>query len=128
MDIAKDLALIDELCARDLPAGHSGHHAAWLGPGDWPDASDCYAYEAAVAERLTDRWGRPSRWGTVTLQERSARSEVIPEPWAKLADLAVDLRTWEIPGSDRRVTLAVADRNGEDQPQLRVVVTDIAPP
>ncbi|MER6183226.1 hypothetical protein [Streptomyces sp. NPDC001652] len=128
MDIAKDLALIDALCSRDFPAGHSGYHAAWLGPGDWPDASDCYAYEAAVAERLTDRWGEPSRWGTVTLQERIARGEVIAEPWAMLTALAIDLRTWEIPGSDRRAVLAVADRNGEDQPRLRVFVTDTDPP
>lgn len=128
MDIAKDLALIDALCARDFPAEHSGYHVAWLGPGDWPDASDCYAYEAAVGERLTHRWGEPSRWGTVTLQERVARGEVIPEPWATLADLALDLRTWDIPGGDRSVTLAVADRNAEDQPQLGVFVTDIDPP
>lgn len=128
MDIAKDLALIDALCSRDFPAGHSGYHAAWLGPGDWPDASDCYAYEAAVVERLTHRWGEPSRWGTVTLQERIARGELIPEPWAMLAAQAVDLRTWDVPGSDRLVTLAVADRNGEDQPQLQVLVTNIDPP
>ena len=47
---------------------------------------------------------------------------------AVLAALAVDLREWDIPGGDRRAVLAVADRNGEDQPRLRVFVTDIDPP
>ncbi|MCT9076066.1 hypothetical protein [Streptomyces fulvoviolaceus] len=137
MDIAKDLALIDLLCARDFPAEHSGtdgapagpgYHSAWLGPGDWPDASDCYAYEAAVVERLTQRWGASSRWGTVTLGERIAGGEDIPKPWPMLSALASDLRTWEVPGSSRLVTVAVADRDDENQPQLWVVVTDTDPP
>lgn len=137
MDIAKDLDLIDLLCARDFPAEHGGsdaglagpgYHTAWLGPGDWPDASDCYAYEEAVAERLTQRWGGPSRWGSVTLGERIARGEDIPEPWAMLSALVSDLRTWQAPGAGRWVTVAVADRDEESRPQLWVVVTDIDPP
>ncbi|MDN3027723.1 hypothetical protein [Streptomyces sp. S.PB5] len=128
MDIAKDLALIDALCARDFPAEHSGCHTAWLGPGDWPDASDCYAYEAAVVARLTERWGEPSRWGTVTLEVRIARGEVIPEPWATLTALAVDVHTWIEPVSRRHVTLAVADHEEGNQPQLWVAVTESDPP
>jgi hypothetical protein len=128
MDIAKDLGLIDLLCARDFPAEHSGYHAAWLGPGDWPDASDCYAYEAAVVERLTQRWGAASRWGTMPLEERIARGEDISDPWAMLTALAVDVRTWVEPGSSRRVTLAVADRDEETQPRLWVAVTQTDPP
>ncbi|WP_329341719.1 hypothetical protein OG866_37445 [Streptomyces sp. NBC_00663] len=128
MDIAKDLALIDQLCARDFPAEHDPYHTAWLGPGDWPDASDCYAYEAALVERLTERWGESDRWGTVTLEERIARGEVIPEPWAMLTALAIDVRTWIVSGGGRRVTVAVADRDEESRPQLWVGVTRSAPP
>ncbi|NUS30097.1 MAG: hypothetical protein HOV92_38595 [Streptomyces sp.] len=128
MDIAKDLALIDQLCARDFPAAHDPYHAAWLGPGDWPDARDCYAYEAALVERLTQRWGASDRWGTVTLVERIARGEAIPEPWAMLTALAIDVRTWVVPGTGRRLTVAVADRDEENQPRLWAGVTQTAPP
>ncbi|MBE8470797.1 hypothetical protein [Streptomyces justiciae] len=128
MDIAKDLALIDQLCARDFPSEHERYHIAWLGPGDWPDVSDCYAYEAALVERFTQRWGEAARWGTVTLEERIARGEEIPEPWALLTDLAIDVRTWEVSDSIRRVTLAVADREDENRPRIWAAVTETAPP
>ncbi|MFF5498661.1 hypothetical protein [Streptomyces aquilus] len=128
MDIAKDLALIDMLCARAFPSAYERYHTAWLGPGDRPDASDCYAYEAAVVERLTQRWGEASRRGTVTLEERTARGEVIPEPWATLTALAIDVRTWAVPESGRHVTVAVADRDEENPPRLWLAVTETAPP
>lgn len=136
MDIAEDLALINRLCTRDVPAEHGrtdvglsgpGYHIAWLGLRDWPGADDCYAYEAAIAERLTTWWGEPARWGTVTLGERIARGEDIPEPWAMLSALADDLRTWQVSDPGRWATLAVADRDDEKQPRLFVVVTDIDP-
>ncbi|MER6675451.1 hypothetical protein [Streptomyces sp. NPDC000983] len=139
MDIASDLALIDRLCARDLPEAHGGslgadavtdppgYHRAVLGPSDWPSAEDCYAYEAALAERLTDRWGEPSRWGTTTLVERLARGEHIPEPWALLGALATELRTWPRP-DDRRLTLTVVDADGDTPLQVLVVVTTTDPP
>ncbi|KUO17154.1 hypothetical protein [Streptomyces dysideae] len=136
MDIANDLALIDLLCTRDFPAartgpdedtGGPGYHMAGLGQRDWPDADDCYAYEAAVTERLTTRWGEPSRWGTVTLAERIARGEHIPEPWSRLSALAVELRTWEASDTGRWVTVAVADHDAEEQPHVFVVVTNTAP-
>ncbi|PWI20955.1 hypothetical protein DI272_41975 [Streptomyces sp. Act143] len=128
MDIAEDLALIDLLCARDFPAKRDRYHTAWLGPGDWPDASDCYAYEAALVERLTQRWGEAARWGTVTLAERLGRGEEIPEPWATLTALAIDVRTWDLSDGIRRVTLAVADQDEENQPRVWVAVTETAPP
>jgi len=128
MDIAKDLALIDLLCARAFPSEHERYHTAWLGPGDWPDVSDCYAYEAAVAERLTQRWGEASRRGTVTPAEHIARGEVIPEPWATLTALAIDVRTWVVPENGRHVTVAVADRDEENHPRLWLAVTETTPP
>lgn len=133
MDIASDLALIDRLCTRDVPARHSGsdpsgtgYDQAVLGLRNWQNADDCYAYEAAIAERLTARWGKPSRWGTSTLIERSARGERIPEPWAMLSEAATDLLTWEASG--RWVTLTVIDGNAEELPQVLLVVTTTDPP
>ncbi|MFC8346999.1 hypothetical protein [Streptomyces sp. NPDC057280] len=128
MDIAKDLALIDLLCAQEFPSEHERYHTAWLGPGDWPDVGDCYAYEAAIAERLTQRWGEAFRWGTVTLEERMARGEAIPEPWMALTALTIDVRTWVAPESGRHVTVAVADREDESRPRIRADVTETAPP
>ncbi|MBT2420520.1 hypothetical protein J7F01_38695 [Streptomyces sp. ISL-22] len=137
MDIVDDLALIDLLCARDLPAEHGGTDAGMggpgyrivpLGPDDWESPDDCYAYEAAVAERLTARHGEPARWGTATLGERMARGEDISEPWATLGALAYELRAWEAKGTGRWVALAVADRDADEQPRLWVAVTDVNPP
>ncbi|MEU6377306.1 hypothetical protein [Streptomyces sp. NPDC046909] len=128
MDIAKDLALIDLLCARDFPGEHERYHTAWLGPGHWPDVSDCYAYEVALVEGLTRRHGEASRWGTVTLEQRIERGEAIPEPWGTLTALAIDVRTWIEPVSGRRITIAVADRDGESVPQPWLAVTESDPP
>ncbi|MFI9757418.1 hypothetical protein ACIHFB_05685 [Streptomyces sp. NPDC051963] len=136
MDIAKDLALIDLLCTLDFPAEHGGtdvgrggpgYHIARLGPDDWPGAEDCYAYETGIGERLTERWGEPSRWGTVTLGERLARGEHLAEPWATLNAQASDLCTWQANGTGRSITVAVADREDENRPQPFVVVTDLNP-
>lgn len=137
MDIAKDLALVDLLCTRGFPAqrgrtdvgeGGPGYLMAPLGGSGRPGAEDLYAYELALAERLSARWGEPSRWGTVTLTERIARGEEIPEPWSGLSALADDLRTWKAPDSDRWVTVAVTDRDTEEPSELLLVVTDIDPP
>lgn len=128
MDLATDLALIDGLRTRPVPAepGAHTHHLAVLGPRAWESAEDCYAYEAALAERLTERWGEPSRWGTTTLVERAARGECIPEPWATLAASATDLRTWEADG--RWITLTVLDVDPEETPRPYVAVTREDPP
>jgi len=125
MDIASDLALIDRLCTRGDTDG-TGYHQAVLGLRNWQSAEDCYAYEAAIAERLTARWGEPSRWGTTTLSERSARGERIPEPWAMLSGWGTELLTWEASG--HWVTLTVIDGDTEDLPQVLVVVTTTDPP
>ncbi|MER7571699.1 hypothetical protein [Streptomyces sp. NPDC126514] len=131
MDIAKDLALIDGLRTGVVPAepdtepDADGYRRAVLGLSPWRSTEDCYAYEAALSERLTERWGEPSRWGTTTLVERAARGERIPEPWGMLGALATELRAWEVAG--HWVVLSVADQDAED-PQVHVVVTTTDPP
>jgi hypothetical protein len=140
-DIEKDLAVVDLLCTRDFPAergrtdvgeGGPGYFITPLGASTWANgeelAEDLYAYEIAMAERLSMRWGEPLRWGTVTIGERIARGEEIPEPWALLSALADDLRTWKATHADRWVTVAAADREAEVPSQLLLVVTDIDPP
>ncbi|MEV0173836.1 hypothetical protein AB0I00_22285 [Streptomyces sp. NPDC050803] len=127
MDIASDLALIDRLCARDFSEAQR-HFLVRLGPVEWEDPDDCYAYELAVADRLTARWGEAARRGTVTWAERIARGEEIPEPWAMLSALAYELRVWQAGETGRTVTLAVADRDADEQAQLVVGVTDLDPP
>ncbi len=132
--MVKDLTLVDLLCTREFPAEHGstdegaggpGYLMARLGPGEWPQPEDCYAYETAMTGQLTMRWGTPSRSGTVTLGERIAEGEDISEPWTTLNALAHDVRTWEATGTGRTVMLAVADREAEHEPQLFVVVTDL---
>ncbi|CCK31705.1 hypothetical protein BN159_7326 [Streptomyces davaonensis JCM 4913] len=125
MDIAKDLARIDGLRAREIPA-EPGYHQAVLGPRDWPSEEDCYAYEAALAELLTARWGEPARWGTTTLVEHGARGGRIAEAWALLTVFATELRTWEVEGT--WVVLTVLDREKEEMPKVFVLITREDPP
>ncbi|MEU6544908.1 hypothetical protein [Streptomyces sp. NPDC046859] len=137
MDVVKDLALTDSLCAREFPAERDGAGPAPGGPGYFlvvlgavgdGTAADLYAHEAALIERFEARWGEGARWGSVTLLERGARGEEIPEPWAELGTRADDLRTWRAPGTGRWVGLAVADRDPEADPELLLLVTDRDPP
>ncbi|MBQ1001197.1 MULTISPECIES: hypothetical protein [Streptomyces] len=137
MDVVKDLALTDSLCAREFPARHDGTAPTLGGPGYFlvvlgaatgGTAADLYAHEAALTERFEERWGEGSRWGSVTLLERGARGEEIPEPWAELGTRADDLRAWRAPGSGRWISLAVADRDPEAAPELLLMVTDTDPP
>ncbi|QOV39887.1 hypothetical protein IM697_16710 [Streptomyces ferrugineus] len=137
MDLAKDLALTDLLCTEaflpergrtEFARGGPGYYITELGTGSWPSTDDLYAYEAALVQRYDERWGTASRWGSVTFMERSTRGEDIAEPWVLLGTRADDLRTWDVPGKGRWVNLAVADRDREAQPELLLMVTDIAPP
>lgn len=137
MDIAEDLALTDQLCAREFPAkrgrtdvatGGPGWFMAELRAGSWHSPEDLYAYEAALIQRFQERWGEGARWGSVTLLERGARGEEPAEPWSVLGSRADDLRTWDATGTGRWVSLAVADRDPEAGPELLLMVTDIAPP
>ncbi|MFF4253590.1 hypothetical protein ACFY1L_20525 [Streptomyces sp. NPDC001663] len=130
MDIAKCLDLVDELWSRD--AGGPGHDIVVLGAsnGDCPEghltAGDVYALERALTEQLTAWRGAPARWGTGTLQERIGRGEEIPEPWARLAVEAVELRAWEN-ATGRWLIVAVADAEPEAEVRLILAATNVAP-
>ncbi|KAB2971538.1 hypothetical protein F8R89_05430 [Streptomyces sp. SS1-1] len=137
MDVVNDLALTDSLCARRFPAARDGTGPAPGGPGYFlvvleaaggGTPADLYAHEAALTERFEERWGEGARWGSVTLLERAARGEEIPEPWAELGLRADDLRTWREPGTGRWISLAVADRDPDADPALLLMVTDRDPP
>ncbi|MGW3121098.1 hypothetical protein ACWDBW_28780 [Streptomyces sp. NPDC001107] len=130
MDIAKCLDLVDELWSRDVDG--PGHDMVVLGAGngDCPEghltADDVYALEGALTEQLTARGGAPVRWGTGTFQERMSRGEEIPEPWARLAVEAVELRGWEN-ATGRWLIVAVADADPEAEVRLLLAATNVAP-
>ncbi|GGL87613.1 hypothetical protein GCM10010129_34310 [Streptomyces fumigatiscleroticus] len=146
MNIARHLALIDELCFRPFPAEHGpsdtgraegGHHLAVLqsshglregDPAQRAVTVDQYAEERdALYERLAARWGETAPWNLQTVLLRSAEEE-IPEPWATLSVRARVAHLWEAEGTGRWVAVAVADRDGTDEVQLLAVVTETDPP
>lgn len=146
MNIARHIALIDELCFRPFPAEHGpsdvgfgapGHHVAVLesgpGPSDGDPADRAVAvdeYEKgrdAVYEVLASRWGDVSPFNLRTVLLRTEREE-IPEPWAGLCARAEVAWLWEVPGTGRWVAVAVADRDPGDELRLLAVVTETAPP
>ncbi|GAA4956468.1 hypothetical protein GCM10023238_23920 [Streptomyces heliomycini] len=140
MNIARHIALIDELCFRPFPAEHGpsdvgfggpGHHVAVLeaddGPGGGPArrAVTVDRFEKdrdAVYEVLASRWGTP-----IPGIPRTGRGET-PEPWAWLGARAGVAWVWEVQGTGRWVAVAVADRGPADGIQLLAVVTETAPP
>ena len=63
----------------------------------------------------------------VTLRERIARGEEIPEPWAMLSVLVDELELWQPDGRGRWVAVGVADRDESDEIRLLAVVTDVDP-
>ncbi|MFI5569524.1 hypothetical protein ACIA6T_19690 [Streptomyces sp. NPDC051740] len=139
MNIARHIALIDELCFRPFPAEHGpsdvgfggpGHHVAVLETEDGPDGDparravtvDRFEKDHdAVYEVLASRWGDTGPWNP-----RAGRKEV-PEPWAWLADRAGVARVWEVQGTGRWVAVAVADRDPDDAIRLLAVVTETPP-
>jgi hypothetical protein len=141
MDLEQEyLAAVDQLCTRDFPTEHiwtvadlsgPGYFMTGLGAAGRPEQQltpdDIYAHEEAIALLLKARWGEASRWGTPMLTERTLRGDGIPEPWATVRDLAIDLCSWEAPGTGRWVTLAVVDRETENQLRLLLVVTETLP-
>ncbi|MBT3153976.1 hypothetical protein HTV45_24430 [Streptomyces sp. CHD11] len=146
MDIARHIALIDELCFRPFPAEHGpsdvgsgapGHHVAILesgpGPGDGDPADraatvDQFEKERdAVYEVLASRWGDVIPFNLQTVLLRTGE-EKIPEPWAGLCARAAVAWVWEVPGTGRWAVVAVADRDPADQVRLLAVVTETAPP
>ncbi|MFE5600635.1 hypothetical protein ACFQ8O_15805 [Streptomyces coelicoflavus] len=146
MDIARHLALIDELCFRPFPAEHGPSAEGAAGPGRFTAvlesshglcesdpaerAATVEQYEKerdALYERLAPRWGETAPWNLRTVLLRTEREE-IPEPWADLSALARVAYVWEAVGTGRWVALAVADRDAADEVRLLAVVTEEAPP
>ncbi|MEU3900821.1 hypothetical protein [Streptomyces sp. NPDC045251] len=136
MDIARHIALIDELCFRPFPAEH-GHFVAVLesshglrdgDQGERAATEEQYEkYRDALHERFATRWGEPEPWNLQTVLLRTEREE-IPEPWAALSARARLASLWEAEGTGRWVALAVADLDETDEVQLLAVVTQEAPP
>ncbi|MFK0120019.1 hypothetical protein [Streptomyces sp. NPDC090994] len=137
MDIARHIALIDELCFRPFPAEH-GHHLVVLSgshglrggdPAERAATVDQYEKERdAVDARLTERWGESEILNLLTVLLRTERAEEIPEPWTELSARARLAYLWEVAGTGRWVALAVADRDATDEVQLLAAVTEEAPP
>jgi hypothetical protein len=146
MNIARHIALIDELCFRPFPAEHGpsdvgvegpGYHVAVLERSQGAADGDCGVrattveqYEKdrdALYELLAPRWGHKEPWGLQTTRLRTELEE-IPEPWASLSADARVTYLWEAEGTGRWVAVAVADRNPSDEVRLLAVVTEIDPP
>ncbi|MFF0536452.1 hypothetical protein ACWDF1_05405 [Streptomyces coelicoflavus] len=146
MDIARHLALIDELCFRPFPAEHGPSDGGAAGPGRFTAvlasshglrgsdpaerAATVEQYEKerdALYERLAPRWGETAPWNLRTVLLRTEREE-IPEPWAGLSAHARVAYLWEVEGTGRWVAVAVADRDAADEVRLLAVVTEEAPP
>ncbi|MFF3462773.1 hypothetical protein ACWCQN_04540 [Streptomyces sp. NPDC001984] len=147
MDIAKALALIDLLCAREFPAAYSrtehgesgpGYHIAALQTsgefweGDGTEREETAAqYEAdrdGLGERLTERWGPPQYFSLAGVFDRTTEGEDIDEPWARLSGHVPDLQLWSEPASGRWVALGVSQWDKELPFQFLGVVTEIDPP
>ncbi|MFJ3672610.1 hypothetical protein ACIPSE_39755 [Streptomyces sp. NPDC090106] len=137
MDIARHIALIDELCLRPFPAEHAFHLAELAAghglrevsdPAERAAAVDRYHHELeAVRDGLAPRRGEPHHLNLQTVQLRRAHEE-IPEPWASRSDEAGFAYLWEDPGTGRWIAVAVADRDPADEVRLLAVVTVIDPP
>ncbi|MGW4924113.1 hypothetical protein ACWEQK_00530 [Streptomyces parvulus] len=147
MDIARHIALIDELCHRPFPAGHGpsdagagapGHCTAVLGtshglrggcPAERAVTVEQYEKERdALHGRLAVIWGEEG--DVLNLQTVLLRTagEEIPEPWAGLSASARVAYLWEAEGTGRWIAVAVADRDEADEVRLLAVVTEQAPP
>lgn len=130
MDIAKCLALVDELWDRDVGAPGPDTVELAVSGRECADgrltAEDVYALEEALTEQLTSRRGAAARWGTATFQERISRGEEIPDLWARLAHEAVELRGWEN-ARGRWLVITVADTDPEAEVRLLAAVSDVAP-
>ncbi|MFF7471995.1 hypothetical protein [Streptomyces sp. NPDC008092] len=146
MDIAKCLALIDELCAGEFPTEHGRTEVGTGGPGyltavletsgdfyedDGSERAETEArFEAdrdALGERLGERWGPAREVSLHGALERAMDGEEVDEPWAHLCDHLPDVRLWET-GTGRRVGLGVSQWDKELPLQLLVFVTTVDPP
>ncbi|MBV1944952.1 hypothetical protein [Streptomyces sp. BV129] len=125
--VARHLAAIDRLRARDLPPGGAGHHTVELETGRPGTASDDFhAVREAMAQRLGARWGEAPPWGQLTLRLRLSRGERIPEPWATLCLRTDELDVWRT--EEVWLAVGVADRDEADAIHLLATVTRTPPP
>ncbi|MGC9542225.1 hypothetical protein [Streptomyces sp. UG1] len=142
MNIARHIALIDELCYRPFVAEHSvseveesgpGYHLVVLesSQGDFETRAATVEqfekYRDALYEPLAARWDDTDPWNLQTTLLRMAQEE-IPDPWALLSQRARVAYLWEAAGTGRWVVLVVADRDEADDVKLLAVVTEIDPP
>ncbi|MER7895212.1 hypothetical protein ABTX62_03495 [Streptomyces sp. NPDC096046] len=143
MNIARHIALIDELCCRPFPAEHGpsdvgvsgpGHHIAVLEAATDGDPAaramtiDQYEKDRdAVYELLASRWGDTAPYNLQTVLLRTAGEE-IPRPWAELSARASVAHLWEVEGTGRWVAVAVADRDPSREVQLLALITQTDPP
>ncbi|MER5211984.1 hypothetical protein ABT063_15725 [Streptomyces sp. NPDC002838] len=136
MNIARHIALIDELCFRPFSTEHGPSHVAELegshgvrggDPAERAATVNQYEkYRDAIYERLAPRWGHTDPWNLQPVLLRTEREE-IPEPWASLSARARMAYLWEAEGTGRWVAVAVADRDETDEVQLLAVVTQTDP-
>ncbi|MEY9989660.1 hypothetical protein ABIE67_001692 [Streptomyces sp. V4I8] len=142
MNIARHIALIDELCFRPFAAEHTSSDGGESGPGHHTvvlesSHGDCGTraatveqyekYRDALDEQFASRWGETAPYNLQTISLRTAQEE-IPEPWASLSARARVACVWEAEGTGRWVAVVVADRDEADDVKLLGVVTEIDPP
>lgn len=142
MNIARHIALIDELCFRPFTAEHDASGVEEGGPGYHvavleSSQGDCAARAATVEQyekdrdalydRLASRWGETEPWSLQTTLLRTDQEE-IPGPWAWLSARARVAYLWEAEGTGRWVVVVVADREQDHDVRLLAVVTETAPP
>ncbi|MGN9761574.1 hypothetical protein [Streptomyces sp. SD31] len=142
MNIARHLALIDELCFRPFVAEHTSWDGGDSGPGYHAvvlesSRGDCGTRAATVEqhekcrdalyEQFASRWGETDPYNLQTVVLRTAQEE-IPQPWVSLSARARLAYLWEAEGTGRWVAVAVADRDETDDVQLLAVVTEVDPP
>ncbi|WP_405578766.1 hypothetical protein [Streptomyces sp. NBC_01092] len=142
MNIARHIALIDELCLRPFGAEHSPWEAGEGGPGyhvvvlerSHGDRATRAAtveqfekYRDALYDPLAARWGDSPPWNGQTTLLRTEHED-IPAPWASLSARVRVAYVWEAVGTGRWVAVAVADRDETDDVKLIAMSTETAPP
>ncbi|MEJ8668415.1 hypothetical protein WKI71_07130 [Streptomyces sp. MS1.AVA.1] len=142
MNIARHIALIDELCFRPFPAEHGPSDVGDGGPGYHVvvlerSEDDCGTraatveqfekYRDALYEVYAPQWRHTHPLNLQTTLLRTEREEM-PEPWRSLSAGAAVAHLWEAQRTGRWIAVAVADRDPAADVQLLAVVTDVAPP
>ncbi|MBR8640355.1 hypothetical protein KEF29_16305 [Streptomyces tuirus] len=143
MNIARHIALVDELCFRPYPAEHGPSDVGTSGPryhvavlesaADGDPATRAVTIDQfeknrdAVCELLASRWGDTDPYNLQTVLLRTEREE-IPRPWGELSAWAEVAYVWHVEGTGRWVAVAVADRDPAADVQLLAVITETDPP